>query len=396
MVSDSAGRNSMSDRPANTPRDAAAVILLRHDTNPDNPEVFWVKRSDKLAFLAGFHAFPGGQIDPGDAEVDVRNAPNPETAVMISGAARELFEELGVLVARGSETLTKGQRVSLLDDLESGRMPWPALLQHYELYLDADDFTYAGRWVTPPFNARRFDTWFFLVKCPPKQEPNVVAGELESGEWLPARDAYDRWMRDQVVAVPPTLHALRTLGAGIAPDLVERFLSIKEAHGQPERRITFRPNYICFPVRTPTRPPATHTCCYIVHNSKEMVVFDPGSPYEDEQQALAECIDDMIGEGRTVREIILTHLHPDHVGGVNALKQHLGGNVPVAVHAQTAEALDDVHVDGLNEDIDVISHEGEPSVRLRSLHTPGHAFSLLCFHDEERGVLMTGDNIVGV
>ncbi len=132
----------MSERPANTPKDAAAIILLRHDTDPDNPEVFWVKRCAKLAFLGGFLAFPGGQIDATDAEVDVRNAPNPATAAMISGAARELFEELGVLVARGGETLTKGQRVSLLDDLESGRMTWPALLQHYELYLDADDFTY--------------------------------------------------------------------------------------------------------------------------------------------------------------------------------------------------------------------------------------------------------------
>jgi len=386
----------MSERPANTPKDAAAIILLRQDTNPDNPEVFWVKRSHKLAFLAGFHAFPGGQIDATDAEVDVRNAPNPQTAAMISGAARELFEELGVLVAHGGETLTKGQRVSLLDDLESGRMTWPALLQHYELYLDADDFTYVGRWVTPPFNARRFDTWFFLVNCPPKQEPNVIAGELESGEWLPARDAYGKWMNDLVVAVPPTLHALRILGAGVGPDLVERFLSIPEAHGQPERRITFRPNYICFPVRTPTRPPATHTCCYIVHNSRSMLVFDPGSPYEDEQQALAECIDEMIGEGRRVREIILTHLHPDHIGGVNALKEHLGGNVPVAAHAQTAEALNDVHVDRLIEDNEVITLDGDPVISLRALHTPGHAVGHLCFHDEERGVLMTGDNIVGV
>lgn len=378
------------------PKDAAAIILLRQDTDPTNPEVFWVQRGYKLAFLGGFHAFPGGQIDTEDAEVDVRNAPNSQTATMISGAARELFEELGVLVARGGETLTKGQRVSLLDDLESKRMSWPALLKHYELYLDADDFTYVGRWVTPPFNARRFDTWFFLVKCPPKQEPNVIAGELESGEWLPARDAYDRWMRDLVVAVPPTLHALRTLAAGITPDLVERFLSIPHAHGEIARRITFRPNYICFPVRTPTRPPATHTCCYIVYNSKEMLIFDPGSPYEDEQQALADCIDEMIGEGRRVREIILTHLHPDHVGGVNALKQHLGGQVPVAAHVQTAEALNDVHVDRLIEDNDVITLDGVPAIHLRALHTPGHALGHLCFHDEERGVLMTGDNIVGV
>jgi ribonuclease/clavin/mitogillin len=386
----------MSERPATTPKDAAAIILLRQNTDLSNPEVFWVKRSDKLSFLGGFHAFPGGQIDASDAEVEVRNSPNPETAAMISGAARELFEELGVLVVRGGETLTKGQRVSLLDDLEAGRMSWPALLRHYELYLDANDFTYVGRWVTPPFNARRFDTWFFLVNCPPKQEPNVIAGELSSGEWLTASDAYDCWFTDQVVAVPPTLHALRTLASGVGPDLVERFLSIQQAHGVPEREITFRPNYTCFPVRTPTRPPATHTCCYIVHNSKEMLIFDPGSPYEDEQQALAASIDKMISEGRQVREIILTHLHPDHVGGVNALKAHLGGAVPVAAHAQTAEALDGVHVDRLIQDNDVITLEGEPQICLRALHTPGHALGHLCFHDEDRGVLMTGDNIVGV
>jgi endoribonuclease LACTB2 len=388
----------MAERPATpaTPKDAAAIILLRQNTDPTNPEVFWVKRSDKLAFLGGFHAFPGGQIDAGDAEVVVRNAPNPETATMISGAARELFEELGVLAVRGAEALTKGQRVSLLDDLESGRMSWPALLDHYELHLDADDFTFAGRWVTPPFNARRFDTWFFLVNCPTKQEPNVIAGELASGEWLSARAAYDQWLKDRVVAVPPTLHALRTIADGITPDLGERFLSIPEAHGRPERRITFRPNYICFPVLTPTRPPATHTCCYLVHNSKEILIFDPGSPYEDEQAALAACVDEMISEGRTVREIILTHLHPDHVGGVNALKQHLGGGVNVAAHAKTAEALTDVRVDRFIADNDVLTLEGEPEIRLRALHTPGHALGHLCFYDEERGVLLTGDNIVGL
>jgi glyoxylase-like metal-dependent hydrolase (beta-lactamase superfamily II)/8-oxo-dGTP pyrophosphatase MutT (NUDIX family) len=378
------------------PKDAAAVILLRQNTNPQDPEVYWVRRSEKLAFLGGYHAFPGGQIDAGDAEIDVHNAPDAASAAMISGAARELFEESGVLVARGGETLTKGQRASLLDDLESGRMLWPVLLKHYELYLDANDFTFAGRWVTPPFNARRFDTWFFLVNCPPGQEPYLTAGELDAGEWITASEAYKRWLRDEVVAVPPTLHALRTLANGLTPNLVDRFLSLTHAHGEIARRITFRPNYVCFPVRTPTRPPATHTCCYLIHTAEEMLIVDPGSPYEDEQRALAECVDEMIAEGRRARAIVVTHLHPDHIGGVNALRAHLGGHVPVAAHAQTAADLADVHVDQLIEDGDVITLAGDPPLRLKALHTPGHARGHLCFHDEDRGALLTGDNIVGV
>jgi ribonuclease/clavin/mitogillin len=380
----------------NSPKDAAAVILLRQDTNPNNPEVFWVKRGDNLGFLAGFHAFPGGQLDPSDSEVVVKNSSDPQTASMISGAAREVFEELGVLLARGAETLTKGQRASLLDDLESGRMSWPSLLNHYDLHLDASDFTFAGRWVTPPFSARRFDTWFFLVRCPSKQEPSVVLGELAEGEWIAAQTAYERWLKGDVIAVPPTLHALKTLAGGITPDLTNRFLAIPQTHGEPTRRIEFRPHYMCFPVRTPTKPPATHTNCYLIYNSTEILILDPGSPYEDEQYALAACIDELISEGRKVREIVLTHLHHDHVGGVNSLRAHLGESVHVAAHIETAQGLSDIKVDRLIHDEETIKLDGNPQIILHALHTPGHARGHLCFHDEQTGVLITGDNIVGL
>jgi ribonuclease/clavin/mitogillin len=103
-------------------------------------------------------------------------------------------------------------------------------------------------------------------------------------------------------------------------------------------------------VRTPTKPPATHTNCYLV-GSREVVIFDPASPYEEEQAALASCVDDLIAEGRTVREIILTHLHPDHVGGVNALLTHLNYSIAVAAHRLTAEALrGQIRVDRLIEE----------------------------------------------
>ncbi|HEU4435311.1 MAG TPA: MBL fold metallo-hydrolase, partial [Pyrinomonadaceae bacterium] len=111
--------------------------------------------------------------------------------------------------------------------------------------------------------------------------------------------------------------------------------------------------------------------------------------------ALAKCVDEMIAAGRQVREIILTHHHPDHVAGVNPLKSHLGGNVSVAAHRETANILKDVHVDRFIEDNEIISLDGEPQLQLQAMHTPGHAPGHLCFHDARRGVLITGDNIVG-
>jgi ribonuclease/clavin/mitogillin len=387
-----------------TPRDAAAVILLRAGTDPARPEVFWVRRSEKLAFLGGFHAFPGGQRDASDSRIRVANATDAETSAMIGCAARELFEEVGVLAAQGAQTLTKGQRASVLDDLVSGRMSFAEILHHYGLHLSARDWTFAGRWVTPPFSARRFDTWFFLLECPAKQSPQVTGnGELDSGEWIAAEDAIARWARSEILAVPPVLHALHSLSGGLGDDLVERFLSNPHAHREPVRRIEFKPGFICFPVRTPTKPPATHTNCYLV-GSREILIFDPGSPYEDEQAALAECVDDLIADGRVIREIILTHLHPDHVGGVAALRAHLGGTTPVAAHPLTAEALEgQIRVDRLIEDGDVIELEGEPRLDgvvqtkvLRAMHTPGHARGHLCFYEERTGALITGDNIVGL
>jgi glyoxylase-like metal-dependent hydrolase (beta-lactamase superfamily II) len=243
---------------------------------------------------------------------------------------------------------------------------------------------------------------------PDKQEPQVDGPqlnegrdpELASGEWIGARAAIERWERNEVLVAPPVLHGLKTLAGGLRDDLVERFLSVPEAHREVTRRIEFRRNYICVPVRTPTKPPATHTNAYLIYTSREILVVDPGSPYEDEQAALAECVDDLIAGGRIVREIVLTHVHPDHVAGVNALNVHLqanrGARVRTAAHRLTAESLKhEFLVDRFIEDDEVIALDGEPSLKLQALFTPGHARGHLCFYDEANGVLLSGDNVVG-
>ena len=138
---------------------------------------------------------------------------------------------------------------------------------------------------------------------------------------------------------PADSSCFETLAGGLTPDLLERLLSVPQSQGETVRRIEFYPNYVCFPVRTPTRPPATHTNCYVIYTSKDILVFDPGSPYEDEQAALARFVDELVDEGRRVKAIVLTHLHPDHVGGVNALVSHLEDNVAIAAHRETAAVL---------------------------------------------------------
>jgi glyoxylase-like metal-dependent hydrolase (beta-lactamase superfamily II) len=133
-----------------------------------------------------------------------------------------------------------------------------------------------------------------------------------------------------------------------------------------------------------------------------LLVVDPGSPYEDERQTLAAEIDKLMSSGRIFNQMVLTHVHPDHVAGVNHLRAHLeqtwpAATVTVAAHRLTAAGLpDDVRVDRFIEDDDVIELSGEPKISLRAMHTPGHARGHLCFHEARTGTLLTGDNILGL
>lgn len=373
--------------------------MLRADGEAHAPEIFWARRGAGLSFLPGFYAFPGGGREASDFSTPILNSPDSETAAMICCAARELFEELGVMLARGVNTSNKEQHASVVDDFHRGNLSFTELLERLNLRMDADDFTFVGRWVTPPFSPRRFDTWFFLVECPAGQEPRVLTSEFEAGEWISATDALACWQRAERLVAPPVLHALKTLAGGVTDDLARRFLSVPHAHREPVRRIEFLPNFICFPLRTPTHPPATYTNCYII-GAGELVVIDPASPDEEEQAALAALIDELLAGGCVVREIILTHHHPDHTGGVAALEAHLaahgGGRVSVAAHRLTAESLAGViRVDRLIEDGEMLYLDGDLPFRLRAMHTPGHARGHLCFYEERTGALVTGDNVIG-
>jgi endoribonuclease LACTB2 len=140
--------NQTSNPPA-TPKDAAAMILLR---DPEDPKVLWVKRAKTLAFMANYHAFPGGQRDAADAEIPILNAGNVQDAhgaMMRVTAVRELFEETGALIARGVENLSAERRAAMRDELHSGRVSFKEMLEREGLAIDAGLLIEAPRWVTP-------------------------------------------------------------------------------------------------------------------------------------------------------------------------------------------------------------------------------------------------------
>lgn len=151
--------------------------------------------------------------------------------------------------------------------------------------------------------------------------------------------------------------------------------------------------FACVPVRTPTLPPATHTNCWLVGEGR-ISVFDPASPYEDEQRVLARSLQDRIARGETVERIVLTHHHRDHTAGAAALRDQLGSEVPILAHPQTAERVayelrvDATIADGARLDCG--------SVTLDALHTPGHAPGHLAFRSIDGAAVIAGDLVAGV
>ncbi|MFN0086582.1 MAG: MBL fold metallo-hydrolase [Blastocatellia bacterium] len=376
-----------------TPRDAAAMILLR---DPEDPKVFWVKRAKTLAFMASYHAFPGGQRDAADAEAPILNDAGHEDVVMRVTAIREIFEETGVLLARGVERLSAERIHEMREELHAARVSFRELLESEGLMLDAGMLAEAPRWVTPATMPRRYDTRFFAAWLPDGQETRIIPGELEDGEWLRPNEALRKWIDGECLIVTPIFYALRGLAGGAHdfPACLHR--TTPEERDLLEKRVEFLYGIYLCALRTPTIPPATHTNCYLV-GGDDLVVIDPGSPYPDEQARLDEIIDHFLAEGRRIREIIITHLHPDHIGGV----AHLAGkyNVPVATHRLTAEAIGgEIRVDRFIEDGEVIELSQNSTGlawRLRAMWTPGHARGHLSFHEERTGTLFTGDCVVG-
>ncbi len=378
-------------------KDASAIILLKDD------KVLLAQRNPNLKFLGGWHAFSGGKLEKSDAEVEVKNCEDIDLQQFIVCAVRELFEEVGVLIVRNGEKLTRGQRVSLHDDLISGRSTFVEILNDWGLWIDAADFEYTGFWTTPNFSPLRFKTRFFIANCPPKQEPYEAINEMQNLEFVTPIEALNLWEKSEILISPPVLITLQELSKSLVYSPLSLAKNLLEKSQMCDGNIDYvelNSRVIVFPLKTPTLPPATHTNCFIVGN-KEFIVIDAASSHESEQAKLHKLIDQLIINGGVCKEIIVSHLHNDHHGGEVALQQYLSEkhrlSVPISTHKITSESLSHIKFDKFIEDSDVYNLKDNCGdiFQFKTLHTRGHARGLLAFYDEEFGFLLSTDNVVG-
>ena len=172
-------------------RNAATVIVLRDRHH--EPAILMGQRGAKAAFMPNKFVFPGGAIDPGDAEIPLarplpalcsdRLAENAEPGLqhaLAAGAIRELWEETGLVLGTPGDW-----PMAPPPDWETfaatGHLPSAEALQ------------FVFRALTPPGRLRRFDARFFLVDATHIQgdldDFDAACDELSHLQWIKLTDA---------------------------------------------------------------------------------------------------------------------------------------------------------------------------------------------------------------
>jgi 8-oxo-dGTP pyrophosphatase MutT (NUDIX family) len=220
-ASDRLGADGSPRQPAPAVRGAATVMLVRNAT--PGVEVFAFRRVPRLAFAPGMLVFPGGSVDPGDAGTPFLDEPTGD-AVAVAAAVRETFEECGALLAvdatgaaPDAATLASPAWEERRLRLAAGELALADVLADAGLAVRAADLCPWARWVTPPFERRRFDTRFYVAALPPGQQARDLGGEGERATWLSPAAAVAAHARGELPMLPPTLVCLEELAA--APDV---------------------------------------------------------------------------------------------------------------------------------------------------------------------------------
>ena len=213
---------------------AASVIPLR--TPPSGGvEVLLTRRSAELVFLGGMYCFPGGTLErddystvalkhchgltPHEARAVLGAHLRPEHALGIwICAVRELFEEVGILLAinetREPLQLTADLRCRFTQKHEiilKKSVSFAELLATENLRSDLSRLRYFSHWQTPAQFPVRFDTRFFLTEVTDQELTVGRSTEVANTIWLSPDRALEMFDKGGLPIIFPTFAALRAL-----------------------------------------------------------------------------------------------------------------------------------------------------------------------------------------
>ncbi|MFN8168289.1 MAG: NUDIX hydrolase [Candidatus Nanopelagicales bacterium] len=203
-------------------RDAATVCLLRDAV--DGLEVFLMRRTTSMSFAAGMHVYPGGALEESDARVPLAGRADldavaarmstDDPAGLLAAAARETFEECGVLLALDADGRTPtAELVTDADraDVADGRRSFADLLDALGLVVDDAALVPFAHWVTPEVEDRRYDTRFLAAALPEGQVAARLGGEADRVAWWRPGDALAEAYAGRMAMLPPTMATLEEL-----------------------------------------------------------------------------------------------------------------------------------------------------------------------------------------
>jgi 8-oxo-dGTP pyrophosphatase MutT (NUDIX family) len=271
---------------AAVPRRAATVMLLRDDpsgTDTAGTAVHMLRRRTSMAFAGGVYAYPGGGVDPRDddhlvgwagpslanwaARLGVETA--AEAQAVVCAAVRETYEEAGVLLAgpTADTVVSDTTGAGWEDDREAlvaRELSFAAFLDRRGLVLRSDLLAAWARWITPAFEPRRYDTWFFVAALPEGQRTRNASTEADRSVWIRPGEAADGYDKGELLMMPPTVATLRALRPyGTAEEALKAAVSrnlapvLAEARTEGDQLVLSWPGHEEFTKRVPTGSPAS-------------------------------------------------------------------------------------------------------------------------------------------